>query len=118
MTHSDTELLWHVTVLSNFARGYEKYSRVYSKSRIAESAFPDRFFLLKEDELRVGINKAGRLLVKLNLPGNRLIGLQTRVLTNTLKPNLRTGLGRYVESPEIRVEGVAFFENERGFNSV
>jgi len=108
----ETQLLWHVTVLSNFARGYEKYSRVYSKSRIAESTFPDRSFLLKEDELKVGINKASKLLEKLNLPGNRLIGLQTRVQTSELKPNLRTGLGRYVESPEIRVEGVAFVEDD------
>ena len=67
MINSDTQLLWHVTVLSNFARGYEKYSRVYSKSRIAESTFPDRFFLLNESELQIGISKASKLLAKLNV---------------------------------------------------
>jgi pyruvate-formate lyase-activating enzyme len=112
MMNAETEPLWHVTVLSNFVRGFEKYSRLYSKARIPESAFPDRFFLLAEDEMRIGVSKAGRLLAKLNVPGNRLIALQTRVAAGALKANARTGLGRYVESPEIRVEDVAFVEED------
>ncbi len=108
----ETQLLWHVTVLSNFARGYEKYARIYSKVRISESTFPDRFFLLEQDELQIGISKASKLLAKLNLPGDRLIGLQTRIPLDALRPNQQTGLGRYVESPNIRVNGVAFVESD------
>src|SRR4029450_8229580 len=103
-----TETLWHVTVLSNFARGYDKYARVYSKAGIAESTFPDRFFLLPEDELEIGIRKAAALLSKLGLSGNRLLALRTHVPTDLLRANTRTGLGRFIESPSTRVDGVAF----------
>lgn len=53
------EQLWHVTVLSNFIKGYDKYACTYSKSGIPESRFPDRFFLLRPGELDVGVAKAG-----------------------------------------------------------
>jgi hypothetical protein len=96
--------------LSNFARGYDKYARVYSKAGIPESKFPDRFFLLRDDELDIGIDKARRLLAKLDLPGNRMLALRTRLASDQLKPNLSNGLGRFVESPAIHVDGVAFVE--------
>jgi len=112
MNVTTTESLWHVTVLSNFARGYDKYARVYSKAEIAESTFPDRFFLLREDELEIGIRKAGGLLAKLALPGNLLLALRTHVSTDLLRANTRTGLGRFIESSSIRVDGVAFVEGD------
>ena len=43
-------LFYYVTVLSNFARGYDKYGRVYDKQQIPESTFPDRFFLLPREQ--------------------------------------------------------------------
>jgi len=108
---SHIEYLWHVTVLSNFARAYNKYTRTYSKAAIPESTYPDRFFLLRKGELDIGIRKAGALLTKLALPGNRLIALGTRVSVDQLKPNTRTGLGQYVESSIIHVEEVALIED-------
>ena len=110
MSQFKTETLWHVTVLSNFARAYDKYSRNYSKEFIPESTFADRFFLLNKDELDIGIQKAGALQSKLGLPGNKLIALRTQVDADQLKPNLHSGLGRFVERATIRVEGVAFIE--------
>lgn len=104
------ETLWHVTVLSNLMRGYDKYARVYSKSRIAESAYPDRFFLLREDELEPGITKASSLITKLGLPRNRLLALRTTVRTTELRENTRTGIGRYVERGSIVLDGVAWVE--------
>jgi molybdenum cofactor biosynthesis enzyme MoaA len=114
MNAVSTETLWHVTVLSNFARGYDKYARFYSKAGIPESTFPDRFFLLRESELGIGIEKASGLLAKLGLPGNRLIALRTEVASSTLRLNRRTGLGRFVEMPTIRVDGVAFVDADTG----
>jgi len=108
MTPSPTERLWHVTVLSNFARAYDKYTRTYSKAAIPESTYPDRFFLLRKEELAIGVHKASALLEKLALPGNRLIALRTYVSADQLIPNTRTGLGQFVESSTIHVEGVAF----------
>ena len=100
LPNPNSETLWHITVLSNFMRGYDKYARAYSKSGVPESVFPDRFFLLRQDELDIGIHKAAGLLAKLALPGNRLLALRTQVSSGALKPNTRTGLGRFVESSD------------------
>jgi molybdenum cofactor biosynthesis enzyme MoaA len=95
------ENLFHVTVLSNFARGFDKYSRSYCKERIQESTFPDRFFLLRRDELGIGVKKATRLLRKLGLDGNRLIVLETDVDSSFLRSNTANGLGRFIPSNRI-----------------
>jgi len=98
--------LYHVTVLSNFARAYDKYSGQYSKARIPESTFPDRFYLLDRGEIGIGVGKATRLLTRLGLDGDRLIVLETRVPGEELRANTTTGLGRAIERPHIRLTGV------------
>jgi pyruvate-formate lyase-activating enzyme len=104
--------LWHITVLSNLIRGYDKYARVYSKAFIPESTYADRFFLLKEGELAPGIAKASALLERLGLEGNRLIALRTMVLVEELRENTRTGIGRYIERGSIVLDAVAWIEGE------
>ena len=98
--------LYHVTVLSNFARAYDKYSGHYSKARIPESTFPDRFYLLDRDEIGIGIGKATRLLARLGFDGDRLIVLETRVPGEELCANTTTGLGRTIGRPHIQLTGV------------
>ncbi|HWB03553.1 MAG TPA: radical SAM protein [Verrucomicrobiales bacterium] len=100
------ETVYHITVLSNFARGYDKYRRVYTKTGIPESAYPDRFYVLREDELAIGVRKAGALLTKLNLPGNRLIALRTSLPPAGLQPNERNGLGRVWPHRDLPLEAV------------
>lgn len=112
MNISHTETLWYVTVLSNFARGYDKYARTYSKANIRESTFANRFFLLRENDLHIGINKANSLLVKLALPGNRLLALRTKISTSMLRMNTHNGLGQFTESDTVVVEGIAFIEGD------
>jgi molybdenum cofactor biosynthesis enzyme MoaA len=97
---------FHVTVLSNFARGYDKYSGTYSKRLISESTFPDRFFVLDRADLGIGIAKASGLLRRLGLPGDRLIALETRVRPDELRANVATGLGHYVDRPHISLARV------------
>lgn len=97
---------YHITVLSNFARGYDKYARRYSKINIPESRFPNQFYLLCIDELSIGIEKASRLLNKLALAGNSLIALETHLPAAELRPNRESGLGQFVESPAIRLDGL------------
>lgn len=101
---STKETLYHVTVLSNFARGFDKYSRSYSKVGIPESTFPDRFFLLRRDEINIGVEKATPLLAKLGLGNNRLLVLETEVESAELQPNLRTGRGRFIQSNRIMLK--------------
>ena len=69
--------LYHVTALSNFARGYDKYARSYDKARIPESTFEGRFFLLARDELTIGLAKAAHLPQKTGIADDRLITLET-----------------------------------------
>lgn len=112
MNTDKLETLWHITVLSNLARGYDKYARVYSKEGIPESTFPNRFFLLRETELSAGIREARGLLERLAIPGNRLLALRTVVPVDALKENTRTDIGRYVESSRIPLDGVAWVDDE------
>ena len=112
---------YYITILSNFAKGYDKYSRCYSKQNIPESTFPDKFFLLKPEELNIGIAKNLRLLEKLNLKGNRLIALKTRTAENETRTDHPTGLGQYISQNHIDIESVYFIninENKIELESV
>jgi molybdenum cofactor biosynthesis enzyme MoaA len=108
------ERLYHVTVLSNFARGFDKYSNSYCKERIPESTFPNRFFLLLRNELGIGIQKAEPLLDKLALEGNRLIVLETEADASELQPNTANGRGQFIHSNRIRLTGVHELESQTG----
>lgn len=100
------EPVFHVTVASNFARAFDKYSRQYDKTAIAESTFPDKFFVLSRQDLGIGIEKARKLLTKLALLGDRLLVLEARLDPAQLHPNLATGRGRYLVGPVLPVSEV------------
>ncbi len=106
------ETLWHVTVLSNLIRGYDKYTRTYSKANIPECTFQDRFFLLREGDLHHGVAKAKTLLHRLSLTENRLIALRTTVPTHELRDNTRTGIGIFVERGHITLNAVGWVNND------
>ncbi|MBR7825815.1 radical SAM protein [Actinospica sp. MGRD01-02] len=97
---------FHVIVLSNFARGFDKYAFTYGKAGIPESTFPDRFHLLTRSELGIGIDKARTLLERLAIPGDRLLVLETTVDPRELVPNVATGLGRELHQDRIRLSAV------------
>lgn len=103
--------LYHVTVLSNFVRAYDKYSRIYDKSKIPESTYPGRFFLLSRDEISIGVRKASTLIRRTGFSGDRLIAIETNVDADLLLPNQLNGRGRYVERGWVRVDGVHFVDN-------
>lgn len=112
------ESVFHVTVLSNFARAFDKYSRFYDKTHIAQSTFPDRFFVLTRDELAIGLEKAKRLLEKLGIAGDRLLVLAADVQTSALHANTRTGKGRYLSSPRLRVDQLFFGDDAQTLEPV
>jgi len=106
------EHVYHVTVVSNFARAFDKYSRLYNKSAIAESTFPDKFFVLSRKDLAIGIEKARRLLAKLALPGDRLLVLEAHLDPALLQPNLATGRGRYLPGAALPVSEVYWVSDQ------
>ncbi|MEU2898692.1 radical SAM protein [Streptomyces sp. NPDC001273] len=104
MNHSDQR--FHVIVLSNFAKGFDKYAFAYGKEGIPESTYPDRFHLLTRAELGIGVGKARRLLDRLAIPGDRLLVLETTVDPDKLVPNVSTGLGMELHEPRIRLSAI------------
>src|SRR5262245_4335305 len=113
-----TEELFHVTLLSNLARAYDKYAGTYSKSHIPESHFPDRFFLLRRDEIAAGVAKARDLLDSTGRPGDRLLVLRTHAATGELLANTRTGIGRYLPRDWIALDGVHFVADDLALTPV
>jgi hypothetical protein len=103
---SSLEPVFHATVASNFARAFNKYTRVYDKAAIAESVFPQQFFVLRGDELVHGVAKATALLAKLSLRGNRVVVLRADVGPERLHANTRTGRGRYLAGSSLEVAEV------------
>ncbi|BFV55857.1 hypothetical protein KCMC57_up09610 [Kitasatospora sp. CMC57] len=101
-----SEQRFHVIVLSNFAKGFDKYAFAYGKQGIPESTYPDRFHLLTRAELGIGTAKAGRLLERLAIPGDRLLVLETTADPGELVPNVTTGLGTELHQARIRLSAV------------
>ncbi len=105
-------MLYHITVLSNFARAYDKYQRAYRKSAIPESTYPNAFYLLPAEDLAIGVAKARRLLDKLGLPGDRLLALQATLPGQQLQPNLRNGIGLVWPSADLPLSGLRSLDDE------
>jgi molybdenum cofactor biosynthesis enzyme MoaA len=106
------QTFYHITVLSNFARGFDKYSHSYSKARIPESTYPDRFFVLRRDELGIGVQKAAQLLEKIGLAGNRLIVLETELDAALLQTNTANGRGQFIYSNRITLSRLYEIEHD------
>jgi hypothetical protein len=106
--------LYHVTLLSNFARAYDKYRREYRKGAITESRYPSEFYLLPQAQLAVGVDKAARLLQRSGLAGDELLVLETRLPPERLRPNLRNGLGLVWPSPDLPLHGLHRLDARNG----
>ncbi|MCW9000904.1 MAG: radical SAM protein, partial [Kangiellaceae bacterium] len=106
---------YHVTVLSNFSIGFDKYKRTYNKSEIKQSSYPGIFFLLERYDLNIGIKKATKLLNKLALPGNKLVVLETEVKSSEVQNNnvTETKLGQYIAGDAIKVNNVYYLSGEQ-----
>lgn len=102
----DCEHLYHVTILSNLARGYDKYGRIYSKTNIQESRFADRFYLLPREELATGVARARSLLARTGLDGDRLLILQTHADPGEVIANRDTGVGVFVQRNWIALDAL------------
>jgi hypothetical protein len=100
---SRTVSMYHVSVLSNFARAFDKYQRRYRKSGVPESTYPSEFYVLPRDELHVGVAKASRLLDKLRIPGDTLLALEAELPQGCVSPNARNRIGFVWPFPDLPV---------------
>jgi hypothetical protein len=99
---------YYVTVLSNFSRGFDKYSLKYSKDNIPESTYKDKFFLLSKDQIQIGFDKAKHLATETD----RLIVIKTSVPNYEL---VDAHKGCYVERNWIKVDRVCGEEFLNGY---
>lgn len=109
----------YITVLSNWLTGYDKYSKKYSKNNLGRSTYPNEFYLLKENEFYIGLNKAKKLINKINIENeeifssNKIIRIETIIKENCVNKNEKNGLGWVVNQNWIKVENVYIYENEK-----
>lgn len=108
----------YITVLSNWLEGYEKYSKKYSKENISKSTYPDVFYLLKQDELSIGLEKAQKLIEKIDseygmlLSNNKIIKINTFPDTEIFK-NMRNGKGYFINQNFISVHSLEIYEDHK-----
>lgn len=108
----------YITVLSNWLEGYEKYTKRYSKVNLSRSTYPDHFYLLKQEELLIGVNKAKNLLEKINnehgmlISNNKIVKINTNPSVEVFK-NIKNGKGWFINENFIDVDSVEIYENEQ-----
>lgn len=108
----------YITVLSNWINGYDKYSKTYSKNNLKKSTYPNEFYLLKENELDIGLLKAKKLINKINLQNNQIIDnnkiirIETNLQEPTVIKNERNGLGWLINQSFIPVSNVYIYIQE------
>lgn len=102
-------MLSYITVLSNWLKGYDRYQSLYSKAHIAQSTYPHEFYLLKDEELHIGLEKAESLAERTGVEGERIIRILSGVKDNQVTPNLRNGKGWVYGDHKIPVKGVELY---------
>lgn len=100
---------YYVTVLSNFAKGFDKYSLKYSKGNIPQSTFKNEFFLLSKEQIEIGFDKARHLATATD----PLIIIKTKVSNyelvervGSIERNGKVFTAHYVERNWIKVDQV------------
>lgn len=100
----------YITVLSNWLLGHDRYQRIYSKSAIRQSTYPQEFYLLKEDELHIGIAKAEKLLLKTGISGDKMLRIETPLKDTEVSKNTRNGLGWVYPDHKVPVSRLYLWE--------
>lgn len=97
--------MFYFTLLSNFIFGFDKYEKTYDKKRLKNKTFSNQFFLLYENELLIGYEKAKKILEKHGKENDEIICLEAE--TNLkLFNNHKSGVGQYIKSSKIKINNV------------
>lgn len=104
----------YITVLSNWLLGYDRYKKIYSKNNISQSTFKNKFFILDQNQLHIGLNKAIQLLNKIEnkehliIPNNKIIKINT-IIHNPHKHI--DNRGYFIDKNFINVHSVEIFSD-------
>lgn len=99
----------YITVLSNWLLGYDKYSNTYRKDLLSKSTYPNEFYLLDDSMLDIGLEKAIKLLKKININNNIIIRIETQINSEIVKKNTKNGKGYVITQNFIPVSKVYFY---------
>lgn len=97
----------HVTFLSNIIKGFDKYKLTFNKELLKKdnpNLKYNEIYLLKEQDIQIGIDKYSKLLLKYGKKNDTLIILETELKEEEAHINDKTGtgIGYYKkENPEI-----------------
>lgn len=103
-------MYYYVTIASNFVRGFDKYQKIYSKSALKKSTFSEQFFILKKEELDIGLNKARKLLKKVGIVDDFIIVLETDIGDKETHNDHETGLAQYIKQNFLNISNVYTYE--------
>lgn len=98
---------YHVTRISNFSKAFDKYTRIYDKSKISESKFKDKFFILTKDNIDIGINKTIESLNKNNQTNDKICILETNIPYDQTIYNINgKNKGQYIKNNLISIDNI------------
>ena len=109
---------YHITIASNFIKGFNKYKKVYSKENLKLSTFSEQFFILKKNELDIGIEKASKLLKKVGIEEDFLIVLETDIGDLLTHNDHETGLAQYIKQNYIDLLSVYTLDEEHSLQAI
>lgn len=107
----DMNIYYYVTIASNFIKGFDKYKKIYSKENLTASTFAKQFFILKKDELHIGLTKAKRLLQKVAIFDDFIIILESDIGDLQTYNDHQTALGQYIKQNYLDLKSVYTYEN-------
>lgn len=94
--------MYYFTILSNFIYGFDKYNREYNKNKLPNTKFRKQFFLLNENELHIGFNKAKKILNSHGKENDKIICFKAKT-NKKLYSDHETKLGQYIKSSKIKI---------------
>jgi len=110
----EKNMMNYITVLENWLLGYDKYSNCYSKKLLTQSTYPDVFYLLKDNEIDIGLKKAISLSKRTRMfQKNALASPIIRIVTSPdtdVHKNTKNGLGWYINQNWITVDKIYMYE--------
>jgi len=97
----------HLIPLENFAKGYSKYTGIWSKEGV-ESKFPHKMHLLTDFDINIGVQK----IQQSNGKNQSIICIETLINgSEPIKVTENTGLGHEIQKNSIKVNALYSIQN-------
>lgn len=113
--HHFPKSMYHVTRLSNFCKGFDKYSLSYNKHQLPASTFPNQFHLLFSHQIHIGLKKVSDSCLKHGDVSDYPLILETET-KEELHPSV-SGVAQYIDNDSIIVTRVGLMPQKSNCNN-